>query len=148
VCLDEFNRINVEVLSVIASQLQQLRRARLAGLEKVVFEGRAIPLKDHHVIVTSNPGYAGRTELPDNLKSLFRPVTMMVPDYALIGEIMLAAEGFETGKQLSLRVTRAYNLASELLSRQQHYDWGMRAMQPPPRVARRIGRGAGSAGYT
>jgi dynein heavy chain len=109
ICLDEFNRIGVEVLSVIAQQLQDIKQAKIANKERFIFIDKEIALREScGVFVTMNPTYAGRTELPDNLKVLFRPVSMMIPSYGLIAKVMLYAEGFKDAANLSDKMVQLY----------------------------------------
>jgi dynein heavy chain len=70
------------------------------------------------IFITMNPGYLGRTELPENLRTLFRPCAMVQPDFDLISEILLVAEGFIQAKTLAKKFITFYSLCKELLSKQ------------------------------
>ncbi|KAI5106110.1 dynein heavy chain 11, axonemal, partial [Silurus meridionalis] len=129
-CFDEFNRISVEVLSVVAVQVKTIQDAIRHKRKRLFFLDEEMSLKPTvGIFITMNPDYAGRTELPENLKALFRPCAMVVPDLEMICEIMLMAEGFLNARVLGRKFITLYNLCKELLSKQNHYDWGLRAIK-------------------
>ncbi|XP_069379878.1 dynein axonemal heavy chain 10 isoform X1 [Paralichthys olivaceus] len=142
-CFDEFNRIDASVLSVISSQIQTIRNALILHLKKFHFEGQEISLDGRMgIFITMNPGYAGRTELPESVKALFRPVVVIVPDLQQICEIMLFSEGFLMAKVLAKKMTVLYKLAREQLSKQSHYDFGLRALKSVLVMAGEMKRGS------
>lgn len=123
-CFDEFNRIELPVLSVVSTQIRTIQSALHAKLTRFRFEDEDINLDPKcGIFITMNPGYAGRVELPDNLKVMFRPCVMVVPDMEIICEISLASEGFRTARVLARKMTKLYSLAQGQLSKQSvHFD--------------------------
>eukprot|EP01022_Parablepharisma_sp_SALTPOND_P013750 TRINITY_DN1846_c1_g1_i1.p2 TRINITY_DN1846_c1_g1~~TRINITY_DN1846_c1_g1_i1.p2 ORF type:complete len:5107 (+),score=843.18 TRINITY_DN1846_c1_g1_i1:25620-40940(+) len=138
-CFDEFNRIEVEVLSVAAHQIAAILDAIRAGQKSVDLVGTVALNTRCALFITYNPGYSSRSELPDNLKTLFRPIAMVVPDAEAIAENLFLTEGFilkaskqEKGeriyKELAKKVVSMYGILQRQLSKQKHYDFGLRAI--------------------
>lgn len=129
-CFDEFNKIELDVLSVIASHILMIQQA--LNLEEKIFrfieEDVALnPLCG--INITMNPISERQTELPDNLKALFRTCALTLPDHGQIAEILLYSYGFQEARSLSRKIVTVLRLCREQLSSLSHYDFGMRALK-------------------
>ncbi len=132
-CFDEFNRLEEQTLSAVSMQIQPIQSALRYKKKSVVLLEKDVPLDPNSgIFVTMNPagkGYGGRQKLPDNLKQLFRPVAMSKPDNDIIAEVSLYSEGFKEAKNIGQKLVNIFTLSSKLLTIQQHYDWGLRALK-------------------
>ena len=133
-CFDEFNRLEARILSAVSQQVQniQVGLRRLVADPKAQTELAGRQFRVHAntgLFITMNPGYAGRSNLPDNLKKLFRSVAMSKPDKELIAEVMLFSQGFKQAKRLSGQTVPFFERCLAGLSKQAHYDFGLRALK-------------------
>lgn len=133
-CFDEFNRLEERILSAVSQQVQNIQLGLKQGIEdeksQIELVGRQLRVNANTgIFITMNPGYAGRSNLPDNLKKLFRSVAMSKPDKELIAEVMLYSQGFNQAKQLSKQTVPFFDSCAAKLSKQAHYDFGLRALK-------------------
>lgn len=133
-CFDEFNRLEEKILSAVSQQIQNIQIGLKQGAEdeSATIELGTTTLRvntNTGIFITMNPGYAGRSNLPDNLKKLFRSVAMSKPDKELIAEVMLYSQGFNQAKALSKNTVPFFDQCSAKLSKQAHYDFGLRALK-------------------
>ena len=129
-CFDEFNRLEERILSAVSQQIQTIQVALKEKAEEVDLIGRSVRINsDMGIFITMNPGYAGRSNLPDNLKQLFRAIAMVSADRELIAQVMLYSQGFKSAEQLSGKIVPLFRLCQEQLSAQSHYDFGLRALK-------------------
>ncbi len=133
-CFDEFNRLEERILSAVSQQIQNIQLGLKCGIEsgnsRIELAGRRFSVNANTgIFITMNPGYAGRSNLPDNLKKLFRSVAMSKPDKELIAEVMLYSQGFKQAKQLSKQTVPFFDSCAAQLTKQAHYDFGLRALK-------------------
>lgn len=127
------------MLSAVSQQIQTIQEALKLNQDDnkekqqvltVELVGKQVRLStDMAIFITMNPGYAGRSNLPDNLKKLFRSLAMTTPDRQLIAEVMLFSQGFRTAEKLACKIVPFFKLCDEQLSNQSHYDFGLRALK-------------------
>lgn len=142
-CFDEFNRLEERILSAVSQQIQSIQQgladssganasssSSSSSAGEIELLGKKVPLNDRvGIFITTNPTYAGRSNLPDNLKKLFRNMAMTHPDRELIAQVMLFSQGFRTAETLASKIVPFFNLCLEQLSPQPHYDFGLRALK-------------------
>jgi len=129
-CFDEFNRLEERILSAVSQQILTIQTAVRKNAAEVELIGRSLKLNPSiGIFITMNPGYSGRSNLPDNLKQLFRSIAMTKPDSEMIAEIMLYSQGFHDAKDLARKIVPLFKLCSDQLSPCSHYDFGLRSLK-------------------
>ncbi|EEA07374.1 dynein heavy chain family protein [Cryptosporidium muris RN66] len=140
-CFDEFNRLQARILSAVSEQILTIQTALSRQSNTVELLNKVVPMSpDVGIFVTMNPGYAGRSELPDNLKHLLREIAMVIPDKQRIAEVTLFAQGFQYGNIISKQIVTLFELCQSQMSNQPHYDFGLRSMKSVLKSAGKLKR--------
>lgn len=129
-CFDEFNRLEERILSAVSEQILTIQTGNKVKMPEIELLGKPVRLNPNvGIFVTMNPSYAGRSNLPDNLKQLFRSLAMVTPDKPLIAQVNLFNQGFRSAERLAGKIVSLFDLCNDQLSSQPHYDFALRSLR-------------------
>ncbi|CEP03245.1 hypothetical protein PBRA_003005 [Plasmodiophora brassicae] len=134
-CFDEFNRLDPRAMSSVADHIESIQHALRNNQQEVSLSKKIILSRNVAIFITMNPTYEGRRRLPENLKSLFRDVSLSSPDVATIAKVTLFSQGFQNSSAVVPSLCELFSLCSLQLSKQVHYDFGLRALKAVLRSA-------------
>lgn len=129
-CLDEFQCLRSEVISLFAKQLLIITQAVQMKAQRFTYDGVGLPLNPTFAIcATMKPVCSVQSESTQNIRSLFRPISMIAPDMSLIARVLLIAEGFEDAARVARKLTLCFHMAGKQLFFEYHHcDFGLRAL--------------------
>ena len=135
VCFDDFNRMDMRVVSVVAQQLGIIRRANkeleAPGSSHVFdFEGEKIRKNgSSYMFLTMNTMTFEKHVVPVSFKTLFRDITLTQPNYTTICEAALVASGFYYSHDMARLITTTYDICADAFCSESSHDWSLRPMR-------------------
>jgi dynein heavy chain len=129
--IEDFDRANSNVMSFASIILNNMRNCIINNAEGLSSEnGLYIPIeKGYFVMKTTNFSHLGRNEIPETLKVLFRPITLLTHDLKTIANVKLNVLGFTSNSTLSQKLQDFFSLVNQQFTKQSHYHFGLRCLE-------------------
>ncbi|EPX73119.1 dynein heavy chain Dhc1 [Schizosaccharomyces octosporus yFS286] len=140
-CFDEFNRLNPGTLSTVSQDIQLIQtNCKRSSKPLIPINNQFIKAdRSFCIFITLNPSYQGRSELPCNLKRLFRTVWMETPDAFQICQVLLYSNGFNNSSDLANVLTSFFKDCAKQFSQVPYYDFGLRTIRAIIKVSCNFG---------
>lgn len=126
-CFDEFNRLQENVLSGSAVILESIQSALALKQKEIKLSNTIVSLNvSTGIFITMNPGYLGRSELPENLKKKFREFFYDLFDIHPIISGLLSIKSFSESKMVASQFIKFIDNLRIQCSPQKHYNFSLR----------------------
>ena len=128
--IEDIDRCNPEIMSMTAVLMERLRQCAKDNSDSIQFLGhdKFNVEKGYFIATTLNTAYIGRNEMPDDLRILLRPVTILNPDKKIIVEAKLFSSGFTKSKDLYKTLVDSLAMVESQLPSETHYNFGLRTL--------------------